>query len=338
LDGRREGAGMPGRSAERASAAGSTGYWRALSSLLKLALSLGLLAFVLNRIGWQQTLQALSQARIPYLIAALVLYLASIVVRAARWRFLVSALDMQLSLARLTQLYFVGAFFSTFLPTGVGGDIVRVYEVAQQSEKAADAVGTVLLDRAAGLLVLLLMAFVSLAFRHSLVGTQIAAAIVLLTVGGWGSLVLLMRRDLLERLGWLRLVCKIRQLEEVYNSVHACGVTAIGRALAMSLMVNLMLITMNVFIAWALGVQISLWYFFLFVPIISALLILPVSMSGLGVREGAYVYLFAQAGVLSSRALIMSLIVHVINMAAGLVGGILYALQGASELRSRSAD
>jgi hypothetical protein len=65
---------------------------------------------------------------------------------------------------------------------------------------------------------------------------------------------------------------------------------------------------------------------------------LPVSMSGLGVREGAYVYLFAQAGVSTAQALAMSLLIYALRVAAGLVGGVLYALQGFRELRRQKAD
>ena len=110
-----------------------------------------------------------------------------------------------------------------------------------------------------------------------------------------------------------------------------------GRAVVIGVLLNGMVIAINVLIARSLGVDIPLGYFFLFVPIITSLLMLPVSMSGLGVREGAYVYLFAQAGVPSSQALTMSLLVYASNVATGLVGGALYALQGLYELRTKSA-
>jgi len=307
---------------------------RGLSPALKPILSLALLAFVLNRVGWGETCQTLSGVRLAYLVAALALTLVGIVVRAYRWQLLLDTLGLQFSLPRLTQLYFVGAFFSTFLPTGVGGDVVRVYEVAQQSARSPEAISTVLLDRASGLLVLFLMALVALPFSRSLVGGQIAVAIVLLTLLSWGGLALLLQQAWLDRLGLLRLVRRFSMLGDVYQAMHACGATIIGRALAVSFLFNVLLIATNVLIAWALHANISLWYFVLFVPIISSLLMLPVSLSGLGVREGAYVYLFAQAGVLTSQALSMSLLVYTMNVATGLIGGILYVVQGLCELRT----
>lgn len=262
----------------------------------------------------------------------------SIAVRAYRWKALLDALGMSISLSRLAVLYFVGTFFNNFLPTGVGGDVVRVYELARQSDRPAEAIGTVLLDRATGLLVLFLMALVALIFSYRLVTPQVAAAIVLLALMGWGGLVLIIKRDWLEKWGLLRFIARIRQLEDIYEAVYACGLKALGRALAVSFVLNVLLIVMNYLIALSLGVRISLWYFILFVPIISFLLALPVSLSGLGVREGGYVYLFSQAGVAAPLALTMSLVIAAFNLIIGFIGGILYALEGVRGLRGGTAE
>jgi uncharacterized protein (TIRG00374 family) len=300
-----------------------------LLNLLKVCFSLALLALLLKQVGWQQTLETLGKARLSYLAAAFVLYLVGIVIRAYRWQILLSALRMDIPLARLTVLYFVGTFFSNFLPTGIGGDVVRVYELSRQSKRPIESVGTVLLDRATGLLVLFLIALMALPFSYPLIAPNVAAAILLLCLGSWAGLGLVLRRDWLERWGLLRIMDKIKQLRELYESVHACGLRAIGGALAISFVFNVLLIAVNYLIALSLGVKIPLWYFLLFIPLISFLLVLPISLSGLGVREGGYIYLFAQAGVSAPLALAMSLLFYALNVAAGLIGGVLYAFEGA---------
>ena len=297
-------------------------------NLLKVCFSLALLVLLLKQVGWQQTLETLSKARFSYLAAAFVLYLVGIVVRAYRWQILLSALRMDIPLARLTNLYFVGTFFSSFLPTGIGGDVVRVYELSKQSKRPIESVGTVLLDRATGFLVLFLIALVALLFSYPLIAPNVAAAILLLCLGSWAGLGLILRRDWLERWGLLRIMDRIKQLRELYESVTACGLKAIGGALAISFVFNVLLIAVNYLIALSLGVEIPLWYFLLFIPLISLLLILPISLSGLGVREGGYVYLFAQAGIPAPLALAMSLLFYALNVATGLIGGVLYAFEG----------
>ncbi len=309
-----------------------------LGPILRIALSLGLLTLVLTQVGWEQTWEAFRGAQLSSLAAALGLAFASVVARAFRWKILLDALGVRVSLRRLTELYFIGAFFSTFLPTGVGGDVVRAYELTRQSERPVEVVGTVVLDRATGLLVLFLMAATALPFSHRLIGPETAGLIVTLTVLGWGALALLLRRDWLERLGLLRWVSKVRALDQVYESAYACGTRPTGAALAASLGLNALLIGMNYLIGRSLGVFISLWYYVLFVPIISFLLVLPISLSGLGLREGGYVYLFAQAGVPAPLALTISLMVYAFNVATGLVGGILYVAQGLSGVRRAIAE
>ena len=299
-----------------------------LLNLLKVCFSLALLVLLLKQVGWQQTLETLSKTRLSYLAAAFVLYLVGIVVRAYRWQILLSALRMDIPLTRLTALYFVGTFFSSFLPTGIGGDVVRVYELSKQSKRPIESVGTVLLDRATGLLVLFLIALMVLLFSYKLIAPKVAATILILCLGSWAGLGLVLRRDWLERWGLLRIMDKIKQLRELYESVHACGPKAIGGALAISLAFNVLLIAVNYLIALSLRVEIPLWYFLLFIPLISFLLVLPISLSGLGVREGGYVYLFAQAGVSAPLALAMSLLFYALNVASGLIGGVLYAFEG----------
>jgi uncharacterized protein (TIRG00374 family) len=300
-----------------------------LLNLLKVCLSLGLLALLLKQVGWEQTLETLGKAGFPYLVAAFVLYLAGIVVRAYRWQILLSALRTDIPLVKLTALYFVGTFFSNFLPTGIGGDVVRIYELSKQSKRPIESVGTVLLDRATGLLVLFLIALVTLIFNYQLIASNVVAAIVLLCLGSWAGLGLILRRDWLERWGLMKLVARIKPLGELYESVAACGLRAIGGALVISFVFNVLLIAVNYLIALSLGVNIPIWYFLLFIPLISFLLVLPVSVSGLGVREGGYVYLFAQAGVSAPLALAMSLLFYALNVATGLIGGVLYAFEGA---------
>jgi len=307
-----------------------TRQWKkAPSSILKIGLSLGLLAFVFRHVGWQEAWESLQAAQLPYLAVALLLHVVGLPVRAFRWQILLTSLGINIPLSQLTRLYFVGSFFNTFLPTGIGGDVVRIYELGRESGQPAAAIGTVLVDRATGLLVLLLMAMVVLPFGHHLISPQIAWIIACLFLGGWGGSWLILQRDWLEKWGLLRFLSKVKHIDKVYEAMHACGFKAISGALAASFVFNLLLIATSYLVGVSLGVHVSIGYFVLFVPIISSLLALPISLSGLGVREGGYVYLFGQAGVAPPLALTMSLLIYVLNLATGCVGAVLYIVEAA---------
>ncbi len=308
-------------------------------NLLKIGISLGLLVLLVWKIGWRETWETLRQADARYLMAAWGLYLFSMVLRAYRWKVLLQIQKLEVPLSRLTSLYFIGTFFNSVLPTGFGGDVVRMYELTKQSDQGTESVSTVLVDRLCGFVVLFIMASLALPFSYRLIPPLVSAMIVGITVltllGVWMAL-----SDGVW--SWLSAVPLVKRLigmpkvQQFRFSLAAYRTRAISGALLASLAFNVLLMVFNYLIALALGIRISPWYFLIFIPIISFLLTLPVSLSGIGVREGGYVLLFGQAGVPSSLAFALSLCVYASAVATGLIGGLLYALQGYRELGGSS--
>ena len=169
--------------------------------LAKVIVSLILIFLLLREIGWQETLEKLLQMHPGYLLAALVVALLGVVVRGYRWQVLLSALEIEIPLRQLTALYFIGFLFTNVLPTGFGGDPIRMYELSRYTHRTAESAGTVLADRFFGLIVLQAMAVVALAFGYQLVEPWMIAFTVLLFVGSLVALWLLLNRRLWQSLG-----------------------------------------------------------------------------------------------------------------------------------------
>lgn len=304
------------------------------AGLLKAGLSFGLLALLLATVGLRGTLEAFRGAEARWLLGALALYLIGVPLRAYRWQSLLSTLHVTVPLPRLVSLYFVGTFFNNVLPSGIGGDVVRAYELTKEGVDTALSASTVLADRATGLLVLLAVALVSAVFGFRLVSPELALTIVAISLGSFAGIGLLLWKDLWRavsrRLPRLRSLLARKGIEDFYRSLQVYRDRSISRALFISLIFNILLIAVNYLIALSVGVRVSLLYFLLFVPLISFSLILPISLSGLGVREGAYILLFGQAGVAAPLALAMSLGFFALNVITGLIGGVIYASQGLS--------
>jgi uncharacterized membrane protein YbhN (UPF0104 family) len=300
-------------------------------NLLKVSVSLGLLLLLVWKIGWRETLETLRQADVRYLLVAWGLYLFSMLLRAYRWQVLLRIQKLEAPLSRLTSLYFIGTFFNTVLPTGIGGDVVRMYELSKDSRQGAESVSTVLVDRLCGFVVLFVIASLALPFSYHLIPPVVSAAILVITlltlIGVWMALSDGVWAGL-SRLPLLRSLLGRSKVKQFRASIVAYRTRDITNALLASVVFNGLLMVINYLVAVAFGVRISPWYFLIFVPIISFLLALPISFSGLGVREGGYVLLFGQAGVPSSLALGMSLCIYAMTVATGLIGGLLYALQG----------
>ncbi len=305
-------------------------------NLLKVAISLGVLVLFLRQVEVDQVLRLLQEMHwLPFLVA-LALFLSGSFVRAYRWGVLVWALGGQVGWWRLVQLYLVGTFFNQFLPTGMGGDAVKMYELSRTDRKAAAAISSVLVDRFLGLLILFAMALVALVFSYQLVPLQvrvlIAAVFIATLLGG----AVLLQRTWLEawgrRLGLTRLLNRIRLLRELYASLHEYGPQALGKATLASLAWNLILVLGYYLLARAVGINLAVGYFFLFVPIISVLLMVP-SVGGLGVREGATTFLFGQVAD-ANRAGALALAYLITLWITALIGAVLYIIQGMQEART----
>lgn len=313
-------------------------YARPRNHWLKVLVSLALLALLVRRVDLGDTLARLRGIHLPLWLAAWLLYQTGMLIRAGRWRTLVTALGYRPGLLRLTGLYYAGAFFSTMLPTGFGGDVVKAYELAQDVGHLADATGTVLMDRWLGLLVLFIQALVVLPFSLDLVPRSVAWSIGGLGLGALLATVLLFEPAWQRRLinvlpgALARLGHKWLAISE--TAVHGYGAGNLARALLYSIVFNLTHVVNHWLIGLALGVQAPPGYYFLFVPLISLSLTLPISISGIGVREGAFAALFGLAGVPSEQGLAMGIAFFALQLSTAAVGGVMYAaraLRGARQ-------
>lgn len=305
-------------------------------NILKVAISLAGLLILVLKLDIQHAIQLLWEMNWLPFVVALLLFLSGSLVRAYRWGVLVWALGVHVRWWRLVELYFVGAFFSMFLPTGVGGDAVKMYELSHDEGKAASAISSVLVDRFLGLFVLFAMALLALLGGYELVSSQVRLLIAAVFVACLIGVAFLLQRTWIEswgrRLGLDRLLNRIKILRELYESLHLYGPAALLRATAASVVWNLILILGYYLLGVAVGIDLSAWYYFLFVPVVSAVLMVP-SVGGLGVREGTTVLLFRQVGVGESQALALALAYDLTLLANGLLGAALYILQGARGAR-----
>jgi uncharacterized protein (TIRG00374 family) len=305
-----------------------------LFDLLKIGISLALIVIILRSVDVNALWKVMRNANPWYLLAVLVVVMAGVVLRAYRWQILLHDQGVNASLRELTSLWFVSFLFTNLLPSGIGGDAIKMYELSRSSERGAEAVSSVLVDRFMGLFALQAIGLVALAFSWRLVPGEI----VLLTVAVFGASLLaawvVSYRRLWNALArWVPLFDRLLSIKAVGSlvaSLQGYSSSALLRSFGVGVAFNVLLIAMNVLIGTALGADLRLPYYLIFVPITSLVLILPISFAGLGVREGTYVFLFSQVGIAQEVALSLSLLVYVLGtVSPGLVGGVVYVLRGA---------
>jgi uncharacterized protein (TIRG00374 family) len=310
---------------------------RGWMNVARVLISAGALAFLFWKIGLGETLAVLRQADLRYLLAAFLLFVLSLVIRACRWLVLLRSLDPGIPFARLLRLYFVGQFFSTFLPTQFGGDVVRALELTQDTDSSA-AVGTVLLDRMTGLLVLLAMGLVVLPFHAARMEPWLVGLLLGVTVGGLvvGALILEGRflRRITGRLPAAVSLAGQGSLARVYAAVTGCGPRAVLGAFGISLVFNVVNVLINWLCGQAVGAGIGLGYFFAVTPLLSVSGFIP-SVGGWGVREMVSTAIFGSTGTGANVSAALGVALGGVSLGAGLVGGLLYGLGGLRGLRAR---
>lgn len=299
-----------------------------LVTLLKVGVTLISLAYVFTQVPISEIGAGIRQARWGWLLVAVGINFAGLVLRSVRWAILLNGIGSNVPLPQLIKLYFVGAFFNGVLPSGFGGDVVRIIEVAEDVPQAT-AAGTVLVDRLSGLMGLFLLGLLVMGLNPTVfppeILWQVGAICLLGLIGG----IFLLRGwhwfPYLEKL-LNRLPQKAaRPFLKLIATLQALPTKALLLALGISLLFNFLLIGQWTAVARGLNFGISYWYLMGVVPVMAIALLAP-SFSGLGVRELIAPLLFAGAGLSDAQAVTLSLMVFFVKRGSELVGAPIYLI------------
>ncbi|OIO86616.1 MAG: hypothetical protein COW32_05500 [Candidatus Aquicultor secundus] len=295
-------------------------------AFIKIAVSVALIATLLYKSDTHKYIELIQHSSPVYLLIALLLTVFSIIVSAYKWQLLTIAQGFAVPLRSLVSSYFVGLFFNNFMPTSIGGDVVRVYDLRKITKDGPTAAASVVAERVLasftlGLIVLCGVAFSSgyltryLPLIIAFVAVCMASLIVVLYAHKFGAV--------LERFE-SAFVKKLKNMAESMRSSVEHKPTLL-KVLIYSLIFQLMVVLINIFILKALGLNVPAAFVLLSIPIISAITMLPVSLNGLGVREATYVYFFSQVGLSTEESIAVSIYFFLIVTLVSLIGGVIFA-------------
>lgn len=307
------------------------------ANLLKIAVSLALLIAVIATAGAENLLDRLRSIDLGWFALAVAIHVIGIAVRAYRWWLLIASLGAPVPFGRLLYLYFVGNFFNSVLPTGIGGDVIKIVELAPD-RGGAKAFSTVFADRLTGILGSSLIALVVALFDPADVPPDIRALVIAVSVGILLAVAFLSQGRLFDRLIWQSRVFSnlpgAGRLHKIYVALTSYSPGTLARSTLVSLPFTVTLIATQYILSIALGLRIDLRYFILFTPIVALALVLP-TFNGLGVREGMFQVLFTSVGIPSADAVAVSLLYQITRWLTGLLGGMMYVI---GNLRSQPVN
>jgi uncharacterized protein (TIRG00374 family) len=305
-----------------------------LITFLKAAVSIVLLWVLLSRVEFARLWEIARTASVRWLIGALGLYLLVILASAWRWGLLLKAQGISLRFRELISSFLVATFFNNFLPSNIGGDVVRVADTAPAAGSKTLAATVVLIDRAIGLLGLVLVSAIGATAGPRLIdagpgigagalwGGFVVASLVALTM-------LLKPRALPRMLQPLRVLHpewvdqRLARLEGALQRFRGAP-AALGWCFAGAVFVQGVLVAFYLAIARSMNVPIGYLELAVVVPISFIVQMLPVSMNGLGVREAAFGFYFTRLGLPLESALLVSFVGAALIMLFSLSGAAAY--------------
>lgn len=306
----------------------------ALSTLVKIIIS-GAIMFLLLRnmdlAAFWKTFSSVQPLAVVF-VALLLIFNQS--VSSYRWSVILKK-DMDVSYLRLLSIYFVGMFFNNFLPTMVGGDVVKGYYLYKYSRKGDIALASIFMDRYSGFTALMVITAIALVPGYALIsGTPLPGFFALL-IGGFVVMSLVIwvgplhswAMRLASRVHFYGINRKIDTFYKVLMSYKRHG-DILVKAFLCSLVVQCGVMIGYYILGMGLGMDVPLAYYFLFIPLTTAISMLPISLSGLGIREGAFVFLFSMAGATKEQALTLSLMWFGVGVIVSVIGGIEYVRMG----------
>jgi len=315
------------------------------TKLLRLTGSVALLGFLAWRTDWRQIAAAFAGLRVGLWLLAVAVYAVAQLVSSLRWRLLARPLGFAHTLGQFIAFYYVGMFFNLVLPTSVGGDVVRAWYLDGRSGRKVAAFLSVFADRASGLLMLLAIACAAVACSPLDLPRQIPWIVYGLgacAALGLAMLFVLSRRNAKyrrqkakgkmeersseERRGWRQ---RLRNLHFAFCSLYFALFPSY-RVILVTTLLSVVVQSANVILVWllgwALGVAAPASYYWILVPIVTLMTMVPISLNGIGVREWGTVLLLAPLGVAHATALTLAFLWFATCSAVSLAGAGFYLL------------
>ncbi len=308
---------------------------------LKIAVSLGLYVYIFRKIDIGHLKTILQDASITYFGLAILVYFLIQGLSAYRWYLLLQPLGIEIGYGKLLRFYLLGMFFNNFMPTGIGGDVFRVYYLNKETGKLGRSTTSVFLDRDFGMTALLLMATVVAAIAGTAIkGILLAPIFVLIGLAFAGANLALFYRPTYNLLHKLLALFKMKEadqkVERLFQSVNSYRGKwkLIAVVMILSLIVQFGCSVVNMLTAESIGMHTTHGWmdYVVFIPAIGLISMMPVSVNGMGWREFSYIFFFSQVVVDSSRPAELSSALAFLWLGVLLVtslpGAIIYMLQG----------
>jgi glycosyltransferase 2 family protein len=308
---------------------------RWLVTAVKLVVSLGLLALLFSKTDVGSLWTSVRNASLPWVLAALGLYLLQMLVATWRWQVLLVPQSIGVGHRRLLGSYLVATYFNNFLPSNIGGDVIRIRDTAGPAQSRTLAATIVLIDRGIGLMGLVLVAALGATAAAGAGGARTVPVLPSWLWAGFLLATLVSAPAVIAPAGVGRLLQPLTVFHPEWVGDRIVRVTdALARfrerpaslfnAFAGAVVMQALLVLFYSAVARSLNIPISIWHMAVIVPVSFVVQMVPVSVNGFGVREATFSFYFSRLGLPLESAMALSLGSTALVMLFSLSGAAVY--------------
>ncbi len=302
-----------------------------LFAFAKIAVTALLLFYVFRKVDFQQFKDTMRNVQLDMLALSFFILLLGHYVCIFRWRLLMRPLMQVPSFNSLLGIYWIGLFFNLAFPTVIGGDVVKMYYAGKPSKAYPQSFAATFLDRDAGMFAMMMIACCVLpaypvlvpGIPVRLIVWGIFAAFIIGNIAIFTPFCHRILTRILNRLGLLKIAHKVDLISNAFLVLRKHPVILL-LSLLISLINQALVITMTWVLALGLRIDVSISYFMIFVPVITLISMIPVSLNGMGLREYAFTSLFSSIGILPASGSALGLLTSIAIILSSLPGGFVY--------------
>lgn len=305
-----------------------------MGRLLRIIVAVGLSLAVLWKANPGEVLAVTRQASPGWILAAVLLVVFDRALMAYRWLVLLRAVDpgRRPPFVAVMRVFFISTFVGTFLPS-VGGDVVRAYGLSRYGVAGAQSAASVLMDRVLGVASILVVAVAGLALAgRQFVDTAVLSGLAAALIACLVVALVVFRPGVAARLASVashvgspraqRLLTGVIEATTRYAGHRRDLLNVLGGSVA----VQILRIVQAYCLGMAVGIAAGPLLYFAFVPLILLIMLLPITINGLGTSQLAFVWFFGQTGVPEPAAFALSVLFVALGVVGNLPGGVLYAI------------
>lgn len=302
-----------------------------MAVFLRIAVSILILFFLFRQVDAKALFELIKNADKKLLFLAFVVYFANYLLGIFRWEMLLKAVKIHLSMKRIIMSFSGGIFFSLFLPSTIGGDFIRTVDLSAHTKKPREVTATVFLDRLSGYIGLTVLSLLAVIFGWEIIQDKaVLTAVFIITFVLCSVLLVLFNKFIYSKINKFLRTPNAGKIKEIIRNLHQeihyfrNHKKVISYNLIISVIIQCISPIAFYLTGLALGVKINIMYYFIFLPIIGAITLLPISIGGLGLRDATTIYFFAKACVSKDLAFAMSLLNFSFIIVYGAIGGLIY--------------